>query len=415
MDVEDSVKKSSFSVSKNVHGLSWGVTAFFIVADLVGGGVVAMPVAFNNTGLVTGIIFMVIICLFLSYTGRLLGENWVIMRERWPVYREHCRNPYPQMALRSMGIKTRWLVVLAMLCTVFAVLLVIVSIGIDFKQCYNDVHYPPFSFFDALLTFGTFIFAFSGHTVLPTIQHDMRNPENFKKSVILGFSMVAILYMPISIVAYLAYGDSMDESVIDSVQILWIRYTADLAIALHCILTMIITINPVNQQVEKIFKAPHKFCLKRLIIRACVLAAALFVALTIPVFTSIMDLFGCTTIPPCCVFLPCLFNMFFKAAERDEKTGEYKIPTLLQVIQRTPKGRLCWHLVIMTVTLVGSVISFYISAKDFATVKFTYPCYLTPFLKDDEEPFNGREINCCGQHKNIYLHGNASYCRGALQ
>ncbi|VDN28245.1 unnamed protein product [Gongylonema pulchrum] len=136
--------------------------------------------------------------------------------------------------------------------------------------------------------------------------------------------------MPLSVYSYVVYGASMVDSVIDSVQLSWVRYFADMSIACHCILTIIIIINPINLQLEETFNVPQKFCWQRVVIRTIVMSAALFVALSLPDFSALMNLFGSTSVPCTCVILPCLYELYIRAAIYDEKTRTWILPTFLE-------------------------------------------------------------------------------------
>ena len=233
------------------HGLHWITAALFIVADMAGGGVVAMPIAMLKAGPIGGPINICVIAISFCYTAHLLGENWNIMCERWPVYREHCRKPYPEMAYRAMGARCRWLtsavvnimlfgvaivylllsasifseiaigtfklnlstcwmipiialvllpvtfckspadfqwaVVTAMVTTTVAVILIFVGTYLDNEVCGAVAEIPQFSLGSYILSWGTFMFSFGGHGVFPTIQHDMKDPKRFTNSAIVAF------------------------------------------------------------------------------------------------------------------------------------------------------------------------------------------------------------------------------------
>lgn len=79
------------------------------------------------------------------------------------------------------------MVIISLGCTVLAILMSIGGIAVDTPACFPEAKYPPLSIWETLYSLGTFFFAFSGHQVLPTIQHDMYRPKEFTKSVILGF------------------------------------------------------------------------------------------------------------------------------------------------------------------------------------------------------------------------------------
>uniref|UniRef100_A0A915DP05 Amino acid transporter transmembrane domain-containing protein n=1 Tax=Ditylenchus dipsaci TaxID=166011 RepID=A0A915DP05_9BILA len=196
---------------------------------------------------------------------------------------------------------------MAMFTTSLAVILIILGAGMDYEYCKVENQAAPASFANFFLALGTFIFVYGGHASFPTIQHDMRRPHEFTKSSVLAFITVALMYTPVSLMGYFAYGDSLRDSIINSLQSVWIQQTVNILITLHCLLTLCIIFSPLNQEAEELFDIPHHFCAKRVLIRGGMMAGALFFAETVPNFGALMDLIGGSTIALTSLVFPSIF------------------------------------------------------------------------------------------------------------
>uniref|UniRef100_A0A914ZAL7 Amino acid transporter transmembrane domain-containing protein n=1 Tax=Panagrolaimus superbus TaxID=310955 RepID=A0A914ZAL7_9BILA len=325
------------------HGMHWIITAFCVVGNQAGGGIVALPSAVIESQFYFGIILVAVMGFGLGFTGYCIGQCWVLLQRMYPEYRKHCRRPYAEIGYRAMGpiVKTIvsvfiwanlfgtavvflllasknihdfmkaffsdfdvsfciivlfvalfllpitflrspedfwWTVVASTIATCSAVGLIVYGTLRDYDTCEPHRTMPDFRINNYFLAFATLTFAYAGHSSFPTLQHDMKIPKEFSKANALGFAIVVAMYIPVCLVGYLSYGNSLRDSVINSIQTKWIQQTINVTITLHLILSLTIVFNPLNQEVEEYFETPHEFGIKRVIIRLSVMVAIVFLA-----------------------------------------------------------------------------------------------------------------------------------------
>ncbi|CAD6196539.1 unnamed protein product [Caenorhabditis auriculariae] len=385
--------RASVEKHVNERGMSMIVTALFIVGENAGGGLIALPGAVLSTGAPLGIVLIIVAAIICAYTGILLSENWVILQRIFPEYRDHCRKPYPSMGLRAGGPrfghfvstilqvtsfgaavvflllasknfetmlhanfnthisfcymilivgllvfpmtlpkspKDFWqAVVAAMITTLIAVVLIIIGSVDDFSTCYPHAHYPEMNWQRLFMSFGTIMFAYGGHGAFPTIQHDMRKPHQFTKSLIIAYIAIVLLYMPVSMVGYYVYGSSLTDSIIPSIQNIPIQTIISLLITLHVALALTILFNPLNQEVEEWLNIPHEFLREKASIKSRSHDGGyFFVAESVPNFGVLLDLVGGSTITLMALVLPVIFNLCLTTIQKkhDLKDPEYAKP-----------------------------------------------------------------------------------------
>jgi len=423
--------------SHNSHGYGVLVTVLFIIGEMVGGGIIAMPNALYRQGW-AGIAVLVIVSIMSGFTGVQLGRCWMILQERWPeVYLKHTQKPYPEMGYRAGGVWMRRFVSLCMNLTLFgtatvfliivgrnittllkdwahtnvsfcyfvlivaAVLLPVTYLGspkdfwqvsfgaagsttiaiiimiIGMSMAYPDnkgkVNYPAPSFVGFVLGYGNIMFAYSGQSAFPTIQHDMKQPAEFPKAIVRSYGVIFFYYLPVSILGYIVYGDKLGgkkiENVLDLLPDGWVQQTVIVLITFHVMFGFIIFINPINQELESLFGIPMRFTWKRIVLRTCTVVFIAFLAETIPAMNLLLDLVGGTTMAFLTFVFPGLFYLKLRwhtktnVSEIDKPIEKWEIPVTA---------------VIIVVGLVGAVLTVYafIYTIVHGDALFKKPCYV---------------------------------------
>ena len=75
-------------------GLTVFTAAVFIIGEMAGSGILALPSAIVGAGW-TGFALLVLCCFASGYCGTVLGRSWAILRDRHDEYKGHVRYPYP--------------------------------------------------------------------------------------------------------------------------------------------------------------------------------------------------------------------------------------------------------------------------------------------------------------------------------
>jgi len=311
----------------------------------------------------------------------------------------------------------QWAVVTAMVTTTVAVILIFVGTYLDNEVCGAVAEIPQFSLGSYILSWGTFMFSFGGHGVFPTIQHDMKDPKRFTNSAIVAFIIVFILYIPITIFGFVTYGNSLHDSIISSIQSTFIQQSANFFIAIHCILTLTIVINPLNQEFEHKFKLPHGFGVQRVIWRSLMMFVIVLSALTFPKFGPILNLIGGTCVAMTSAIMPCLFNLYLQAnteyeiAKRDDDVEETigLLELTRRVVSRTSKFKLSLNVFVIVFAIICGAVTTYSAILEVAGTSFDRPCYW-PSSVISKNPETS--THCCGPNFDVSrFSANESFCR----
>lgn len=159
------------------------------------------------------------------------------------------------------------------------------------------------------LSFGSILFSYGGAASFPVIRFQMFKRDEFSRSVVTSFIVLTILFGSIVVGGYIVYGHTINPNILMSLGDSWLSYAAIVLMAGHLILGFVIMVKPVSEQVESFFNTPHTFGFQRFVVRMCLLLAMIGLGESVPNFTNLVALIGCSTVILATFVLPSIFYL----------------------------------------------------------------------------------------------------------
>nr|DAD37834.1 TPA_asm: hypothetical protein HUJ06_008475 [Nelumbo nucifera] len=328
----------------------WYYSAFHNVTAMVGAGVLGLPFAMSQLGWISGILAITVSWMTTLYSlWQLVELHEVVPGKRF--------DRYPQLGEHAFGVKLGYWIVMPQQLTVqiasdivymvtapnfhslrgISLLAAIMSFSYSaiafVASTIKGTHHHPVRYgvrshttagviFDVFSGLGTIAFAFAGHSVVLEIQATIpSSPEKpsrkpMWKGVIVAYIIVALCYFSVAISGFWAFGDSVEDDVLVSLEEpRWLIAAANFMVFLHVIGSYQVFAMPVFDLIESVLIQKLKFNpgrALRLIARSTYVALTGFIGICIPFFGGLLGFFGGLVFASTSYFLPCVMWLIIK-------------------------------------------------------------------------------------------------------
>ena len=155
---------------------------------------------------------------------------------------------------------------------------------------------------------GGVAFAFSGQVLFPEFMHEMKAPGEFHQSILLSSSLMFVIYLSVSCVAYGTLGDTVASPVTNSVPVGAPGVIANLVLLFHVLVGFSISANAFNNIVfvrafpDSVGKYTIGARLRWFFVTVCTVVGAYIIAEIMPNFGDFVSVLG-STVGVCITFI----------------------------------------------------------------------------------------------------------------